>query len=187
MAKINQVINDGGVVVFPTETVYGLGCDAKNEKAVARIYELKKRDNKPLSIIVPDLATAKKYALFSPREEALARQYWPGPLTLILKKRTGTDLADGITLGTANIGIRIPAYPPLLDVMVETNKVLVATSVNNSGEKEYMTAEEIRQAFPKGIDYIWEDDAALNGTASTVVFVKDEQPVIIRQGSIEIK
>ena len=136
---------------------------------------------------MPDLATAKKYALFSPREEALARQYWPGPVTLILKKSTGTDLADGITLGSANIGIRIPAYPPLLDVMVETGKVLVATSVNNSGEKEYLTAAEIRHAFPSGIDYIWEDDAALNGEASTVIYVKDEQPVVIRQGAIEIK
>lgn len=187
MPIINQHIMNGEVVVFPTETVYGLGCDATNEQAVKRVYALKKRDKKPLSIIVPDLDTARKYALFSPREEALARKYWPGPLTLILKKREGTNLADGVTMGLPTVGIRIPAYPPLLDVMSETGKPLVATSVNATGEAEYTKAEEIKKAFPTGIDYLWADDSVLSGEASTIVYVKDGKPTVIRQGALKIE
>ncbi len=182
MKDIEKIIKSGEIIAFPTETVYGLGCDACNHNAVAKIYDIKKRDNKPLSIIVKDIDMAMQYAYFNDIELGLARQYWPGSLTLILKKKPSA-LADNITPNDT-IGIRIPDHPVALDILERVNIPLVATSVNYSGMPP-MTYTEIITNFQNDIDMIIPcPHNNASGKSSTVAMVENDKIKILRQGEI---
>src|ERR1700742_1387617 len=111
IADVAKCLADGGLVAFPTETVYGLGADATNGPAVARLYEAKGRPSfNPLIAHVYDFAAAKRLALFTPAAEKLAEAFWPGPLTLVLKKRAGCPVAELATAGLDTIAVRVPGH-----------------------------------------------------------------------------
>ena len=112
IARAGRLIAEGRLVAFPTETVYGLGADATQGRAVAAIFAAKGRPSfNPLIVHVPDMARAEEHAAFDSRAEELATRFWPGPLTLILKRRPGSAISDLATAGLDSVAIRAPAHP----------------------------------------------------------------------------
>jgi L-threonylcarbamoyladenylate synthase len=133
LAEYAARLRAGEVVAFPTETVYGLGADATNSDAVLRIYETKGRPRfNPLIVHVADLQMAKTLVVFSPLAERLAA-FWPGPLTLVMPRRSEGGLSDIVTAGLDTVGIRIPDHPLALALIRETGRPLAAPSANPSG------------------------------------------------------
>jgi L-threonylcarbamoyladenylate synthase len=134
------IIKEGGVVVFPTDTVYGFLADVSDKKAVARIYKIKKRPkSKPLAVFVKDIKMAKELAEISKEQEKILKKYWPGKYTFILNKKNQK--------GT--VALRIPKYKPLNNLLKKINKPLAQTSVNISGQKELNKISDIIEKFKK--------------------------------------
>lgn len=136
--KAAKAIKEGGVVVFPTDTVYGFLADASNKKAVEKIYKIKKRPrSKPLAVFVKDMKMAKQLAEITLKHEKILKKYWPGPYTFVLKAKRRLE----------TIALRVPKYKPLNDLLKKINKPLVQTSVNISGRPAITKIEEIKKTF----------------------------------------
>ncbi|MFL6776477.1 MAG: L-threonylcarbamoyladenylate synthase, partial [Sphingomicrobium sp.] len=134
IAQAARLILAGEPVAIPTETVYGLAADATNAKAVARIYEAKRRPSfNPLIVHVPDLASAERIGRFEPPARNLAERYWPGPLTLVVPLRDHAGIAPVVTAGLATVGLRVPAHPAMQALLRATGRPLAAPSANSSG------------------------------------------------------
>jgi len=145
--RFAALLRAGGIVAFPTETVYGLGADATNSDAVLKIYETKGRPRfNPLIVHVTDLEMAKNLTEMSPLAEKLA-QFWPGPLTLVLPKRPDAKLSDLVTAGLDTVGVRIPDHPLALALIRAAGLPLAAPSANPSGKLSPTTAAQVRTAF----------------------------------------
>ncbi|MHB1166878.1 MAG: L-threonylcarbamoyladenylate synthase, partial [Candidatus Nanopelagicales bacterium] len=141
------LLKAGKLVAFPTETVYGLGADATNSEAVLGIYEIKGRPRfNPLIVHCADLAMAETLVEFSPLARRLAR-FWPGPLTLVLPKKSDARLSDLVTAGLDNVGVRVPAHPLALALIRAAGTPLAGPSANPSGKLSPTTAEQVRKAF----------------------------------------
>lgn len=181
----------GGIVAFPTDTVYGLGAIYSDEKAVARIFEAKGRDEgKPLSILVSNIDQVKLLAEFGSGEMydkavRLMKKYWPGALTLIFKKKPG--IPDNVTAGGETIGIRMPDLDVTLKIIEAAGLPLAAPSANTSGKRSSVTAEDVLEDLNGKIDMIIDGGACKVGLASTVVDMTGECPKILRQGVITQK
>jgi L-threonylcarbamoyladenylate synthase len=185
--KLNQPaqsIQNGGLVVFPTETVYGIGANALNENAVKLLYEVKQRPlNKPISLLVNNVDMIKNVAKnISDLEYALIKAFMPGPLTIILKKK---DIIPNIvTSNLDSVGIRIPSNKIALK-LIELAGVPIATpSANISGHPSGTDLKYIMNDFKHSIDYFIDGGTSEIGLASTIVQVIDNVPHILRQGSI---
>lgn len=164
-----SILKSGGVVAFPTETVYGIGALLSSRKGINKIYKLKKRPrNKPLQVLAPSLAEAKKLAKFNPTALILAKKKWPGPLTLVLPAIKGKK----------TIGIRVPAHPLILKLLKKTGP-LAATSANESGEKPALTAMEVIATLPD-LDLVIDGGKAKLGKASRVIDLTGPTPKILR-------
>ena len=111
----SQIVRKGGLVVFPTETVYGLGCDPQNPKALEKIFRIKKNRNKPLPILITNILDAEKIAIISKSAKLLAKNFWPGPLTMILSKKAIPS--NNVTSGRDSVGLRIPDNKTALDLI----------------------------------------------------------------------
>jgi L-threonylcarbamoyladenylate synthase len=160
-----KTLKTGGVIAFPTETVFGLGAWLKNKNAVAKIFEIKKRPRtKPLQVLVASLAQAKKLGTFNKQALELAKKNWPGPLTLIVKKKqTVPKIVSG---GRSTVGLRVPDHKIALE-LIRLCGPLAATSANESGEKPALTARQVKQRLPQ-IDYVLPGRAG-SGKPSAVV------------------
>src|SRR5262249_19551647 len=133
VADAARVLAGGGLVAFPTETVYGLGANATNGSAIARLYAAKGRPAfNPLMAHVIDVAAAKRLARFDTNAERLARSFWPGPLTLVLARAAGCPVADLATAGLDTIAVRVPSHKVARDVLAAFGKPVVAPSANRS-------------------------------------------------------
>lgn len=142
-----DVINGGGVVIFPTDTVYGFLAAADNKKAVEKIYKIKKRPrSKPLPVFVKDLKTAKNLAEINKSQEKIIKKHWPGKFTFVLKRKLGTKLY-GVDKKT--IALRIPKYKLLNNLLKKIKKPLVQTSVNISGKPSLSEISDIVKTFEK--------------------------------------
>jgi L-threonylcarbamoyladenylate synthase len=173
----------GGVVAFPTETVYGLGADATSSDAVLRIYETKGRPRfNPLIVHVTDVAMARRYVEFPPLAETLAR-FWPGPLTLVLKRRGDAQLSDIVTAGLDTVGVRVPAHPLALDLIRAAGVPLAAPSANPSGKLSPTTAEQVERAF-RGTVPVLDGGPCRAGVESTIVAVDGETVTQLRAGAL---
>ncbi|MEO6945540.1 MAG: L-threonylcarbamoyladenylate synthase, partial [Nitrobacter sp.] len=140
-----RTLSDGGLVAFPTETVYGLGADAANAEAIARLYRAKGRPAfNPLIAHVSDLATAQRIARFDATALALADAFWPGPLTLVLPKATRCPVASLATAGLDTIALRVPAHPVARDILRRFGGPVVAPSANLSGHVSPTTASHVQ-------------------------------------------
>jgi len=176
---------DGGLVAFPTETVYGLGADATNGAAVARLYAAKGRPSfNPLIAHVFDLAAAKKLAVFDGAAEKLAASFWPGPLTLVLKKRPGCPVAELATAGLDSIAVRVPQHPVALAILSRLGRPVVAPSANRSGHVSPTTARHVVNDLGGRIDYIVDGGPAQVGVESTIVGCLGDRPVLLRPGGL---
>jgi L-threonylcarbamoyladenylate synthase len=174
----------GGLVAFPTETVYGLGADAQDGIAVARLYDAKGRPAfNPLIAHVPDLAAARRLARFDAMAERLAMALWPGPLTLVLPKASDCAVADLATAGLDSIAVRVPDHPVARDILAALGRPVVAPSANRSGHVSPTTAQHVLADLRGRIDLIVDGGATPVGLESTIVACLGE-PVLLRPGGV---
>jgi L-threonylcarbamoyladenylate synthase len=178
------IIRGGGLVIYPTETVYGLGCDPFNSSAVDRIIKVKGRENKPLPMIASSTEKAHRVAQFNAQAEKIVSDLWPGPLTLILKVRV--TFPQGITLGLDTIGIRVPDHHVALRLAEISGGYLVSTSANKSGAPEPRRAEEAAAQIGQEVDLILDDGRSPLGHSSTILDLT-AKPNILREGPIPLK
>jgi L-threonylcarbamoyladenylate synthase len=175
---------DGGLVAFPTETVYGLGADATNGTAVARLYAAKGRPSfNPLIAHVFDLAAAKRLAVFNSAAERLASAFWPGPLTLVLKKRSDCPVADLATAGLDSVAVRVPQHPVALGILSRFGRPVVAPSANLSGHVSPTSAQHVMDDLGGRIDFIVDGGQTSVGLESTIVSCLS-RPVLLRPGGL---
>jgi len=182
--KAAQIINEGGIAVFPTDTVYGIGCNPYNINAVKKIYEIKTRDfSKPLPVLVYSKELAEKIAHFNEFTRKIVDKFWPGPLTIILKV-TDDKLKESLHLNN-KIAIRVPNHICTLDLLEKCN-FIVGTSANVSGEISFTNADE---CFKKIGDYdIFVDGGTITSKGeSTIIDIENDEIRIIREGSLSKK
>ncbi len=174
-----RIIQAGGLIVFPTETSYLLGADGHNAEAVGRLFRSKNRPrNMPLSMAFHNIESAKRWTLWDARAHRLADRFLPGPLTLILPLRAGTGRIHGIP--DDNVGIRVPGYPLLLDLLSRLHVPLTATSANLHGAPE---PYEVDQCV-RDVDLILDAGCLPSTRTSTIVSLCKDPPVILREGAI---
>ena len=179
-----KVLTTGGLVAFPTETVYGLGADARNEQAIQKVFAAKGRpSDHPLIVHIADLQQLANWAIDIPAPALLlAQHFWPGPLTLILKKHP--QVSSLITGGQDTVAIRIPQHPLTLAMLEQFNSGIVGPSANTYGRISPTTADHVAKDLGNKVDYILDGGSCSVGIESTIVYFLAEQPLILRQGQI---
>jgi len=179
-----RVLAAGGLVAFPTETVYGLGADATNGSAIARLYAAKGRPSfNPLIAHVSNASAARRLAIFNMAAERLAAKFWPGPLTLVLRKSAGCIVADLATAGLDSIAVRVPDHPVARDILRLLDRPVVAPSANRSGHVSPTTADHVLSDLGGQIDLIVDGGPAHVGVESTIVACLD-RPTLLRPGGV---
>lgn len=178
------VLKGGGVVAYPTETFYGLGADASDEKAVGRVYALKGRDfNKPLPIIIGDREIVGSLVEEVPETaRKLMDAFWPGGLTIVFK--ASPFIVPRLTGGTGKIGIRLSSNPIASKLSVLLSRPLTATSANLSGEKECVSAREVLEFLGDRVDAVIDGGSTPGGKGSTIIDVTTSPPTVLRAGVI---
>jgi L-threonylcarbamoyladenylate synthase len=177
-------LREGGLVAFPTETVYGLGADATNGAAVARLYQAKSRPAfNPLIAHVADLDAAQKIGRFDEVALRLAEAFWPGPLTLVVPKAAGCPVAELATAGLETIAIRIPAHPIARAILRGLGRPVVAPSANRSGHVSPTTAAHVHADLDGRIDLIVDGGPVTVGVESSIVGCF-EPPMLLRPGGL---
>jgi L-threonylcarbamoyladenylate synthase len=173
------------LVAFPTETVYGLGADASNPAAVGRIYEVKGRPaGHPLIVHIGDIGQLDRWARDIPKAATkLAERFWPGPLTLVLRRAPG--VADQLTGGQDTIGLRIPGHPIALQLLREFGGGIAAPSANRFGRISPTTAEHVRGDLGSEVDLVLDGGTCEIGIESTIVDLSRGRPVMLRPGRID--
>lgn len=179
-----ELIGDGGVIAFLTDTFYGLGANPFDRAAVQRIKELKGReDHKPILIVISDPDQVERFiAAPSHSFQLLSEEFWPGALTLIGKARP--EIAEEITAGTGTIGVRLPNDERVRALVRACGGALTATSANPSNESPATSAVAVQNYFGESIDLIIDDGEARTDAPSTVVEATSETPKLIREGVI---
>jgi L-threonylcarbamoyladenylate synthase len=181
-----SILKKGGVVAFPTDTVYGLGASMAIDSAVEKVYRIKGRQrNMALPLLLADIAQLEKVAVSIPASaRRLADRFWPGPLTLVfLKSDAVSDIVSG---GTKTVAVRIPDHPIPTTLARGIGAAIIGTSANLSGRPSALTAAEAREQLGDKVDFIIEGDCP-GGRESTVVDLSGETPVILREGAISIE
>ncbi|MDU6798514.1 MAG: L-threonylcarbamoyladenylate synthase [Bradyrhizobium sp.] len=184
IAAAAAVFARGGLVAFPTETVYGLGADASNAAAVTRLYQAKGRPAfNPLIAHVADVAAARRIGRFDAVAERLAQAFWPGPLTLVLPQAEGCPVADLATAGLDTVAIRVPAHPVARALLAAFGGAVVAPSANISGHVSPTMAAHVAADLDGRIDLILDGGAVEVGVESTIIGCFDE-PTLLRPGGV---
>lgn len=182
-----ELIRNGGIVVFPTETVYGIGANALNENAIKKLYDIKKRPlNKPISLLVNSIDMIEQVAKdITKLDYALIKTFFPGPLTIILKKKN--IVPNIVTANQDTVGIRMPANEIALKLIGYVGSPIATPSANISGKPSGINLKDIMEDFDGKVDCFIDDGPSKIGLASTIVQVVDGIPHILRQGSISEK
>jgi L-threonylcarbamoyladenylate synthase len=180
-----QIVKRGGLVVYPTETVYGLGCDPFNAEAVKRILKVKDNRSKPLPVLAASIVDADKISFVSPNGKRLAAKFWPGPLTMVFPKKP--NLPDIVTCGWDSVGLRIPDNDVALHLIRLSGGLLIGSSANRTGEEPPRSVQEISGELKEMVDVILDGGAAAQGKASTVADLTSEKPRILREGPVSLK
>jgi L-threonylcarbamoyladenylate synthase len=185
IAEAARTLAAGGLVAFPTETVYGLGADATNGQAVARLYAAKGRPSfNPLIAHVTDAGAARRLARFDDNAERLAAALWPGPLTLVMPKTHDCPVAELATAGLDTIAVRVPDHPVARALITAVGRPLVAPSANRSGHVSPTSAAHVAADLGGSIDLIVDGGPTRVGVESTIIACLAEQPVLLRPGGI---
>ena len=178
------ILRDGGLVSFPTETVYGLGADARQDRAVAEIYAAKGRPSfNPLIVHLPDAQTAARYVQFDAVAERLAAAFWPGALTLVLPLKVDSGISKLVTAGLETLAVRVPDHPVAKGLLAAFDGPVAAPSANPSGRISPTTAEHVLGGLDGRIDAVVDGGAAEVGLESTIVSC-GETPALLRAGGI---
>ncbi len=179
-----EVLRAGGLVAFPTETVYGLGADASSPRALARLYEVKGRPaTHPVIVHLADATQLDEWAVdVAPGARALAEQHWPGPVTLVLRRRPG--VLDAVTGGQDTVGLRVPAQRSALALLRAFGGGIAAPSANRFGRVSPTTAADVRSDLGADVDLVLDDGPTRVGVESTVVDWSGTRPVLLRPGGL---
>ncbi len=175
----------GRLVAFPTETVYGLGADAGSDRAVAAIYAAKARPRfNPLIVHMPDAAAAAALVRFDARARKLAREFWPGPLTLVLPRRPGARISWLASAGLDTLGVRVPDHPVANALLRAARRPLAAPSANRSGKISPTTAGDVARSLGGRVAMVLDGGACRVGVESTVLDLTGRRPVLLRPGGV---
>jgi len=180
-----RTISQGGLVVYPTDTVYGLGCNPFNEDAVKRIFKVKGRGTKPLPVLASDLKAVEKIARVTDTAFILAEKFWPGPLTLVLPKRP--SLPSIVSCDMSSVAVRVPNHKIALELIRMSGGLLIGTSANKTGKKPPRTGKEAAKKIGDEVDLVIDNGPAPIGASSTVVDLTQEKLEILREGPIKLK
>ena len=187
IAKAARLLAGGALVAFPTETVYGLGGDARDDLAVARIFEAKGRPRfNPLIVHVETLAAAEALAEFDVQARMLAAAFWPGPLTLVLPLRDAAGLSPLVTVGLSTVAIRVPAHPVALALLAAFKGPLAAPSANPSGRVSPTRAGHVLDSLSGRIAAVLDGGASAVGLESTIVTL-NPVPTVLRPGGLPVE
>ena len=187
IAEAAQLVLAGEPVAVPTETVYGLAADATSATAVARIYEAKGRPSfNPLIVHVPDLAAAEAIGDFGADARALAKQHWPGPLTLVVQLRPNAGIASLVTAGLPTVALRVPAHPAMQALLKAVGRPLAAPSANASGRISPTRAAHVLGSLDGRIPLIIDGGATERGIESTIVAATGGPLRLLRRGPIQV-
>ncbi|HJS80360.1 MAG TPA: L-threonylcarbamoyladenylate synthase [Vitreimonas sp.] len=186
IARAAEILHAGGLVVFPTETVYGLGGDATNPNAVARIFEAKGRPRfNPLISHILGVEDAERHAKLHPTARSLAARFWPGPLTLVAPRRADSTVAELACAGLATIALRAPAHPMARELLAAFGKPIVAPSANRSGHVSATTAQHAAEDLGDRVDLVLDAGPTPIGLESTIVAVADDGgATLLRSGAV---
>lgn len=185
--RAGRIITSGGLVAFPTETVYGLGCDAMNAEAAAKVFEAKQRPQfDPLIVHIADLTQLEMVIASLPAVgQRLIDAFWPGPLTLVLPKQPA--IPDLITAGLSTVAVRMPNHPVAQSLIREAGTPIAAPSANLFGYVSPTTAQHVAAGLGNTVDLILDDGPCPIGVESTIVSLAGSQPELLRPGSITIE
>lgn len=185
IADAGQLIRDGRLVAFPTETVYGLGANATDDRACAAIFSAKGRPQfNPLIVHVTDAAAADEHVAFSTAAKNLAKRFWPGPLTLVLPRRATCRLSLLVSAGLDTAAVRSPAHPVARALLVAAGTPIAAPSANRSGSVSPTTAEHVAASLGDAVDLILDGGACAIGIESTVLDLSGTLPTMLRPGAV---
>jgi L-threonylcarbamoyladenylate synthase len=185
IAKAAEALARGEIVAFPTETVYGLGANALDARAVARVFAAKERPRfNPLIVHVPDLAEAERYAVVTDTARLLAQAFWPGPLSLVLKKRPSGGIVDLVSAGLETIALRAPAHPVAQALLAAVKLPIAAPSANRSGRVSPTTAAHVEAELDDRPAMILDGGPCPLGIESTVIAVLGDAPALLRPGAL---
>ena len=182
--KAVEILRKGGVVAYPTDTVYGLGTGIYNESGIRRVYEIKKRSSGvALPVLLADISQLREVARdLSPHAWRLINQFMPGGLTLIVYR--SLVISDLITAGGNTVAIRIPDHPVPRALIQGLGSPIVGTSANISGKPTLISAEDVRSELGKSVDLVIDAEPAPNGRESTVIDLAGDIPVVLREGAL---
>lgn len=182
-----EILRRGELVSFPTETVYGLGADARNDRAVARIYAAKDRPSfNPLIVHLPDASAAERYCAFNDTARQLAQAFWPGPLTLVLPVRPGAGISKLVTAGLDTLAVRVPDHPVAKGLLAAFSGPVAAPSANPSGKLSPTSAAHVVAGLGAGIDAVVDGGDCAVGVESTIVSCVGA-PALLRAGGIPVE
>jgi L-threonylcarbamoyladenylate synthase len=185
LERAAQLLRQGKLVAFPTETVYGLGADATNDAAVAAIYAAKGRPKfNPLIAHVGSLAQAQALGIFNADAERLARKFWPGPLTLVMPRRADCPVSMLASAGLDSIALRVPSHDIAQKLIARSGKPIVAPSANPSGSISPTLASHVRERLQERVAMVLDGGPCPVGIESTIVKCMGGEPVLLRPGGI---
>lgn len=183
ITKCASIVKNGGVIVFPTDTLYGIGCDPYDEKAVDKIFKIKNRDKiNPLPILASSVVDIERIVLLSRTAKKLAQIYWPGALTIIVPL-IDKKISDNLRAGKMSVGVRVPNNICVLSLLKDC-KYLTGTSANKSGEPGCKSFSEVLSSSLRGFDAILDGGEVEEGVQSTIVDLTGQHPRVIREGAI---
>lgn len=186
LVDVVEVLNEGGIVIFPTDTVYGVACNCFNEEAIKKLFEIKKRPTyKPINVLTDDLSKIKAITKqITDTEKKLIEKYMPGALTVIMERNE--KIPNILTAGLETIGVRIPNNKIALSILEKFDYPLAVTSVNISGEKDGIEVTDFIDEFEDKVDIIIDGGKSEIGIPSTIVKVTNDNIEVVRKGSIKI-
>ena len=185
VARAAALLRSGGVVAFPTETVYGLGADAADARAVARVFEIKGRPRfNPLIVHIAEPGDAEALALVDPRARALMERFWPGGLTVVLPRRAECPVAPLALAGLDTVALRCPAHPLARELLARCERPVAAPSANRSGRLSPTAASHVRSELGDAVDIVLDGGPCPIGVESTVVDLTGE-PTLLRPGALD--
>ncbi|MEN3035020.1 MAG: L-threonylcarbamoyladenylate synthase [Candidatus Methanosuratincola sp.] len=193
--EVGEIVKRGGIIIYPTDTVYGIGCDPRNAAAVRKVLAAKRREKKPMPVLVDSLQSAERLVELGEAGRVLAESFWPGALTIVapLKER----LPEELTGGRQKVGVRVPNHPIAISIIAASGGALVGTSANVSGRRAAIAAEELDPEILNEVEVVVDAGEAPAGRASTVVEIGDPIPKsgkkiadgvwLIREGPIDVE
>jgi len=183
--KAADALRAGALVAFPTETVYGIGADATNDRAVAQIFEAKGRPRfNPLIVHFPDRQAAEAHVVFNAAADALAGRFWPGPLSLVLPRRPASALSLLVSAGLETVAVRVPAREDARRLLRAAGVPVAAPSANRSGRLSPTTARHVADDLGDAVALILDGGPCPIGLESTVLDLSGSRPAILRQGGL---